>query len=219
VLHVDAKAQLQRRPTCTQVVSQLKTRLSSRAQLMRRGRPSTASTSHSVSAVASVAACACAGGPCGTTTGRSLAFGARTPWFVQRGSAHFAQRSYADTKLMRCSLGRGTGARTAPFGRPRRQPLHELQRAHHQVRGSIAPRGLELQLHLAGGVELHPLGAQGLACRVLAWHALQAALALCMREPFARHGTVRRDGPMSPLSTPQGQHLLPGARSEGDAIG
>ena len=30
--------------------------------------------------------------------------------FAKRGSAHFAQRSYADTKLMRCSLGRGTSA-------------------------------------------------------------------------------------------------------------
>jgi len=35
--------------------------------------------------------------------------------------------------------------------------LHELQRAHDQVRGSIAPRRLELELDLAGGVDLHPL--------------------------------------------------------------
>jgi hypothetical protein len=39
----------------------------------------------------------------------------------------------------------------------RGQPMHELQRAHHQVRGAVAPRGLELELHLPGGVELHPL--------------------------------------------------------------
>jgi hypothetical protein len=37
-LHVDDKAKLQRRLTCTQVMSQLKTRLSNRAQLMRCGR-------------------------------------------------------------------------------------------------------------------------------------------------------------------------------------
>jgi hypothetical protein len=47
--------------------------------------------------------------------------------------------------------------------RPRHQrcqPLHELQRAHDQVRGAVAPRCLELELHLAGGVELHPLVGQ-----------------------------------------------------------
>ena len=34
----------------------------------------------------------------GTTSARSFAFGASTPWIAQRGSAHFAKRSYADTK-------------------------------------------------------------------------------------------------------------------------
>jgi len=34
---------------------------------------------------------------------------------------------------MRCSLGRGTGARSAPFGRPGRQPLHELQRGAYRA--------------------------------------------------------------------------------------
>jgi hypothetical protein len=38
VLHVDVRAKLQRRLACTQVTSQLKTRLSNRAQLMRCGR-------------------------------------------------------------------------------------------------------------------------------------------------------------------------------------
>ena len=40
----------------------------------------------------------CAGdsGPCGTTSARSLALGASTPWFAKRGSAHFAKRSDAD---------------------------------------------------------------------------------------------------------------------------
>ena len=36
---------------------------------------------------------------------------------------------------------------------------------------------------------------------------------------MARHGAARRDGPLSTLSTLQGQHLLPGARAKGDAIG
>jgi hypothetical protein len=46
-----------------------------------------------------------------------------------------------------------------PFLR-RCQPLHEYERRHHQVRGAIAPRRLELQLHLAGGVELNPFVRQ-----------------------------------------------------------
>ena len=59
---------------------------------------------------AGCAACAGGSGSCGTTSARSLALGASTPWFAQRGSAHFAKRSYAGTKRIRCSLGRGTSA-------------------------------------------------------------------------------------------------------------
>ena len=40
------------------------------------------------------------------------------------------------------------------------QPLHELQRAHHQVRGAVSPGGLELEHHLACGVGLHPFVGQ-----------------------------------------------------------
>lgn len=39
-------------------------------------------------------------------------------------------------------------------------PLHELQRGHDEVSRTIAPRRLELQLHLPGGVELNPLVGQ-----------------------------------------------------------
>ncbi len=42
----------------------------------------------------------------------------------------------------------------------RRQPLHELQRRHHQVRGAVAPEGLELEHHLPGGVGLHAFVGQ-----------------------------------------------------------
>jgi hypothetical protein len=42
----------------------------------------------------------------------------------------------------------------------RGQPLHELQRAHDQVRRSVAPRYLELELHLPNGIVLHPLVAE-----------------------------------------------------------
>ena len=61
-------------------MSMSKTRLSSSAQLMRCGRTWTVSTSHSATESASVAGPTCSGGPCGTTSERSLAFGASTPW-------------------------------------------------------------------------------------------------------------------------------------------
>ena len=39
----------------------------------------------------------------------------------------------------------------------RSQPLPELQRAHHQVRGAVSPGGFELEHHLACGVGLYAL--------------------------------------------------------------
>jgi hypothetical protein len=44
----------------------------------------------------------------------------------------------------------------------RRQPLHELQRAHDPLRGRAAPGRLEIGFHLAGSVELHSLVLQRL---------------------------------------------------------
>ena len=71
--------------------------------------------------------------------------------FAKRGPAYFALRSYADTK---------TGQVQPRPWHQRGQPLHELQRAHDQVRGSVAPRGPELELHLPRGVELNPFVRQ-----------------------------------------------------------
>ena len=51
-----------------------------------------------------------ASGSRGITSARNLALGAGTLWFAQRGSTHFAKRSYADTKRIRCKRGRGTSA-------------------------------------------------------------------------------------------------------------
>ena len=65
------------------------TRLSSRAQLMRAGRPCAQPGSVAVSSDLPVAC----SGPCDTTMALSFAFGASTPW-----------------KRMSCSLGRGTSA-------------------------------------------------------------------------------------------------------------
>lgn len=39
----------------------------------------------------------------------------------------------------------------------RGQPLHEHSRCYHQVHGAIAPQRLELQLNLAGVVDMHPI--------------------------------------------------------------
>ena len=43
----------------------------------------------------------------------------------------------------------------------RRQTLHEFQRAHHDVRGAVAPGGLEFEHHLPGAVDLHAFVGQG----------------------------------------------------------
>jgi len=45
------------------------------------------------------------------------------------------------------------GAFRSP-GRPGGQALHELQRAHHDVRGAVAPGRLEFEHDLPGGVDL-----------------------------------------------------------------
>ena len=42
-------------------------------------------------------------------------------------------------------------------GHQRSQPLHEIQRRHHQVRRAFAPRRLQLEHHLARGVDLYAL--------------------------------------------------------------
>jgi len=58
----------------------------------------------------------------------------------------------------------------------RSQPLHELQRRHHQVRGAVAPGGLQPQHHLPGRVALHALVGRGRAGDVAAQLLQLAAL-------------------------------------------
>jgi hypothetical protein len=41
-----------------------------------------------------------------------------------------------------------------------RQPLHELQRRHHQVRGAVAPGRLQLEHNLTGRIALHTVAGQ-----------------------------------------------------------
>jgi hypothetical protein len=126
---------------------------------------------------------------------------------------------------MRCNLGRGTGAHRAPFGRPCGQPLHELQRAYDQMRGPVAPRRLEPELDLAGGVELDPLVRQRRPHDVAA--QLLQPLAVMGFDPHRRvqtepvdvgaQGLARRGLPRHRAT--QRQHLLPGTGPEGDAVG
>ena len=112
--------------------------------------------------------------------------------------------------------------------RPRhqcRQPLHELQRAHDQMRGAVAPRRLELELHLPGGVELHPFVGERRPRDVAA--QLLQPLAVVGLHPHRRVqaepvdvGAQRLARPvLARHRAPERQHLLPGAGAEGDAIG
>jgi hypothetical protein len=104
-------------------------------------------------------------------------------------------------------------------GHKRRQPLLELQRAQHQVRGAVAPRGFELPL--TGGADLYPRGGQCLSGDVSAKVLLPLALV-----SFDTHGYVSlcplrfsNTGALAPRPrVPQRQYLLPGARPEGDSV-
>ena len=42
----------------------------------------------------------------------------------------------------------------------RRQPLHELERRHHEVSSPVAPEGLQLEHHLPDSVGLQALISQ-----------------------------------------------------------
>ncbi len=121
-----------------------KTRLSSLAQLRRTGRWCMQFASHS----AGFASCAGASASCGTTSARSLALGARTP--CSRSGDPLTSRS----EVMRTPKRNQVQPRA---WHQRRQPLHELQRRHHQVRGPVAPGGLQLEYHLARRVGLYAL--------------------------------------------------------------
>jgi len=105
-----------------------------------------------------------------------------------------------------------------------RQPLHELQRAHHQMRRAVAPRRLELELDLAGGVELHPFVRQRGAGDVAA--QLLQPLAVVGLHPHRGMqaepvdvGAQRLAGPvLSRHRASERQHLLSSTRPEGYAI-
>jgi hypothetical protein len=118
------------------------TRLSSRAQLTRCGGAWTGSASHPAATAASVAACdRCFGGRL-RLCGRLLRHHQRAQLRVRR------QHAVEPVQVQHGPQHQ------------RRQPLQELQRPHHQVRGPVAPRRLELELHLPCGVELHAFVGQ-----------------------------------------------------------
>ena len=110
-------------------------------------------------------------------------------------------------------------------GNEGRQPLHEFQRRHHQVRRAVAPRRLLLQYHPAGGVAMHPLvgqrrtrdvaakSLQPLAVVGFAAHRCVQAETLHLRAKLTFEARVARHGALNR------QQLLAGARAEGDPIG
>lgn len=94
------------------------------------------------------------------------------------GGAHSSPRTRQARRGRDCRLGPlrhhqraqlGVGAQRAMepnqvqtrAGHQRRQPLHELQRRHDQMRGAVALGCLRLEHQLTGGVGLHALVGQG----------------------------------------------------------
>ena len=110
-------------------------------------------------------------------------------------------------------------------GHQRRQPLHELQRRHHQMRGPVAPGGLELEHHLPGGVGLYALVGERRAGDVAAKLLQRLAVVGAAAHGSVQAETVDIDAQrllevlLSGHNALRGQHLLPGARAEGDAVG
>ena len=110
-------------------------------------------------------------------------------------------------------------------GNQRRKPLHELQRAQDQMRRAVAPRCLQLQLDLPGGIDLHPFVGKRRAGDVAA--QLLQPLAVMGFDPHrgvqaesVDVGAQRLAGRvLARHRASQGQHLLPGARPEGDSVG
>ena len=118
----------------------------------------------------------------------------------------------------------GSHARAQPGSRfRRRQRLHERQRAHGQVRGAVAPRCLELQLHLRRCVELHAFVRKRWPGDVAA--QLFELLALIrptthrgVRAEAVRIGETVRDFLVPAVPSSQAQHLLSGAQTRGNVI-
>ena len=84
------------------------------------------------------------------------------------------------------------------------QPLHELQRAHHQVRGAVSPGGFELEHHLACSLGLHPFVGQ---CR-----AGDLAAQLFQRLPVVGRAAHRSVQGEAGHKSPEGALCLPNAR-------
>ena len=152
------------------------TRFSSLAQLSRTGWWCALGAAHS----AGGQACTGGSGSCGTTCACNLALPARTRNAVVRAAK---VRSLREAKLR----GHQTNQVQSGAWHQRSQPLHELQRRHHEVRDAVSPRGLELEHHLTRGVGLHALVGQG-GARDVAAQLLQRLAVV----GAAAHGCVLR---------------------------
>jgi len=104
------------------------------------------------------------------------------------------------------------------------QPLYELQRRHHQVRGAVAPGRLERQHDLSGGVALHTFNGQGragdVAAQLLQSLAVFGAAAHGHMQAETLHVSAQR---LVEVCLPgqcalQREHLLPGPRAKGITV-
>jgi hypothetical protein len=89
---------------------------------------------------------------------------------VQRSSAVPAQVNVSPTASARLErvppIADVALADLASAKLPLNSPLRELQRRHHQVRGAVAPRGLELQHDLASDLGSYAFVGQRRTCDV-----------------------------------------------------
>jgi hypothetical protein len=101
------------------------------------------STALSATAAASVAACPCGGGPCGTTTGRSFAFGARRRLRADRPTVFLGSRGVTNFELV--LKARDGGHHAGNWGGLPRNPGTVLANAIASMvdtRGGIRVQGL-----------------------------------------------------------------------------
>jgi len=103
------------------------------------------------------------------------------------------------------------------------QPLHELQRRHHQASGAVAPGSLQIQHHLVRGVALHALVGQrrtgDVAAKLFRRLAVISVTSDCgvQAESVDVGAQVLPEAHLPGLCALQRQHLLAGARTEGAA--
>ncbi len=118
VLQVDIESEASAKTNVYSSCVAAKTRSSSRPQLMRCGGAWTGSASHPAATAASVAACACADGCCGTSSGRSFAFAGQR-WPGDAAAQRFQPLAVVRVDPHRLGGEAGAGRRSVPGRRSR----------------------------------------------------------------------------------------------------